>query len=79
MVVTEANTMQNKAERKVTFCITVDVYYPKPEHYPPSPESSSPQGPSPSSSLEGKCVFLVANLLHAWKLYFFLHACFSSF
>ena len=50
--------MQNKAERKVTFCITVDVYYPKPEHYPPSPGSYSPEGWSPSTSLEGKYVLI---------------------
>ena len=44
VVVTEENTKPEKAERRVTFRITVDVYYPRPEHYPPSP----------SPSLEGK-------------------------
>ncbi len=34
-----------KSERRVSFCITVDVYYPRPDHYPLRPVEYSPTPP----------------------------------
>ena len=41
MVVKNAEICENKTKRKVSFRVTVDVYYPDSECYPPSPEYSN--------------------------------------
>ena len=41
MFVKNAEISENKAKRKVSFRLTVDVYYPESECYPPSPENSN--------------------------------------
>ena len=41
MYVKNAQISENKAKRKVSFRLTVDVYYPESECYPPSPEHSN--------------------------------------
>ena len=39
MVVQKAEISENKEKRKVSFRLTVDVYYPDSEYYPLSPEN----------------------------------------